>query len=94
VADTLGDPKDSGFKTIVREIDLRTGDTLPLDATLEVGAVSGQVAMTSKAPLLETETSATGTVVEGNVLYKLPICHRWVASTFQLTPGMTQGSYA
>ena len=84
----------SGFKTIVRDIDLRTGDTLPLDATLEVGAVSDQVEVTSKAPLLETETSATGTVVEGSVLYKLPIYQRWVASTFQLTPGMTQGGYA
>ncbi|MBI4873762.1 MAG: TonB-dependent receptor [Acidobacteria bacterium] len=85
----------AGFKTIVREsIDLRGGDTLPLDAVLEVGALSEQVEITGRAPLLETETSATGTVVEGNVLYKLPIYQRWTNSTFQLTPGMTQGGYA
>ena len=85
----------SGFKTVVREgVDLRTGDTMALDATLEVGAVAEQVEVTGKAPLLETETSSTGTVVEGSVLYRLPIYQRWVASTFQLVPGMTQGGYA
>ena len=85
----------SGFKTIVRDnIDLRTGDTLALDAGLEVGALAEQVEVTARSQLLETETSATGTVVEGNVLYKLPIYQRWTNSTFQLTPGMTQGGYA
>ncbi|HZT31002.1 MAG TPA: TonB-dependent receptor [Bryobacteraceae bacterium] len=85
----------SGFKTVIRDnIDLRTGDTLALDATLEVGGVAEQVEVTGRAPLLETETSATGTVTEGATLYKLPIYQRWVASTFQLTPGMTQSGYA
>lgn len=85
----------SGFKTVIRDnIDLRTGDTLALDATLEVGGVAEQVEVTGRAPLLETEKSATGTVTEGATLYKLPIYQRWVASTFQLTPGMTQSGYA
>ncbi|MCC6859216.1 MAG: TonB-dependent receptor [Bryobacterales bacterium] len=84
-----------GFKTVVREnIDLRTGDTLALDSTLEVGAVAEQIEVTGKPPLLETETSATGTAVEGVTLYKLPIYQRWTKSTFQLVPGMTQGGYA
>ncbi len=87
--------KASGFKSVVRDgIDLRTGDTLPLDVVLEVGAIAEQVEVTGQSPLLETETSATGTAVEGSVLYKLPIYQRWTNSTFQLVPGMTQGGYA
>ena len=85
----------AGFKQIVREkIDLRTGETLPVDATLEVGQVAERIEVTGRTQLLETETSATGTVVEGTVLYKLPIYQRWTNSTFQLVPGMTQGAYA
>ena len=86
--------KASGFKTIVRaDIILRVGDTMALDALLEVGAVSEQIEVTGRAPLLETETSATGTAVEGVTLYKLPIYQRYVISTFQLMPGITQGGY-
>jgi hypothetical protein len=84
-----------GFKTVVREnVDLRTGDTLALDSRLEVGALAEQIEVTGRPPLLETETSATGTAVEGTTLYKLPIYQRWTNSTFQLVPGMTQGGYA
>lgn len=87
--------KASGFKTVIREsIDLRTGDVMALDTTLEVGAVTEQLQVTAAAPLLETETSSTGAVLEGATLYKLPIYQRWVASTFQLAPGMTQTGYA
>lgn len=85
----------AGFKSVVRDsLDVRSGDTLPLDVSLEVGNVSERVEVTGRAPLLETETSATGTVVEGTVIYKLPIYQRWTNSTFQLVPGMTQGGYA
>jgi len=85
----------SGFKTVVRDnVDLRTGDTLAVNAALEVGAVAEQIEVTGRPPLLETETSATGTTVEGSTIYKLPIYQRWVNSTFQLTPGMTQSGYA
>ncbi len=59
-----------------------------------MGNVSERIEVTGRAPLLETETSATGTVVEGSIVYKLPIYQRWVNSTFQLVPGMTQGGYA
>ncbi len=85
----------TGFKTVVREnVDLRAEDTLALDATLEVGAVAEQIEVTGRPALLETETSATGTSVEGSTLYELPIYQRWTNSTFQLVPGMTQGGFA
>lgn len=85
----------AGFKRLVREnVELRTGDTLPVDVSLEVGTVAESVEIKASVPLLETETSATGTVVEGNFLYKMPLYQRWVNAALFLVPGMTEGGYA
>ncbi|MCC6859554.1 MAG: TonB-dependent receptor [Bryobacterales bacterium] len=85
----------SGFKRLVREsVELRTGDTLPVNAVLEVGSVAESVEVTAAAPLLETETSATGTVVAGKLIYDLPLYQRYVNSTFHLVPGVQTGGYA
>jgi hypothetical protein len=83
-----------GFKKIVRDdVDLRSGDTMAVDATLQVGNVSESVEVRGTTPLLETETSATGAVVEGDVLHKLPLYQRYINSTLNLVPGMTMGGY-
>ena len=66
-----------GFKRLVREaITLRVGDVLPVDVTMQVGAVTESVEVTAQGTLLETETSSTGTVTEGNQLYKLNMYQR------------------
>src|SRR5439155_442011 len=86
--------KASGFKTLVRDnIDLRTGDTLAVDANLEVGTVSESVEVSASATLLETETSAAGALVECDVLHKLPLYQRYVNLTLNLVPGLTMGGY-
>jgi hypothetical protein len=85
----------SGFKRLIREnIALRMGDTLPVDAVLEVGNVVESIEVTAAAQLLETETSATGTAIEGKVLYSLPIYQRSLPATFLFVPGMTARGYA
>jgi len=85
----------SGFKKAVQEnIDLHTGDTKAVDAVLEVGNVSESVEVKATTQLLETETSAAGTVMEGTTLYKLPLYQRYINSTLNLVPGMTTGGYA
>ncbi|MBI3682113.1 MAG: TonB-dependent receptor [Acidobacteria bacterium] len=85
----------AGFKKAVREdVELRTGDTLAVDMTLQVGNVSESIEVTGATQLLETETSATGTVVSGNVLYDMPLYQRYINSTLNLVPGMTTGGYA
>jgi len=84
-----------GFKKAFREnVELRTGDTLAVDVPLSVGNVSESVEVTGATPLLETETSATGTVMSGNILYDMPLYQRYVNSTLNLVPGMTTGGYA
>jgi len=84
-----------GFKKAVREdVELRTGDTLAVDMTLQIGAVTESIEVQAATQLLETETSATGTVVSGNILYDLPLYQRYINSTMNLVPGMTTGGYA
>ncbi len=84
-----------GFKKSVRdEVELRTGDTLAADFILQVGNVTESVEVTGVASLLETETSATGTLMSGTVLYDMPLYQRYINSTMNLVPGMTSGGYA
>lgn len=83
-----------GFKRLVRDkLDLRVGDTLPIDVVLEVGEISEQIEVTGQTPLLETETSATGAVVTGKIIYNLPFFQRYVNWSVTLVPGvMTNGN--
>ncbi len=84
-----------GFKKAVRDgVELRTGDTLAVDMAMQVGNVTESIEVTGAAQSLETETSATGTVVSGAVLYDLPLYQRFINSTMNITPGMTTGGYA
>jgi len=80
----------AGFKRFVREnVDLRVGVTLAINASLELGAVADTVEVTTAVPLLETETSSTGTIVEGAFFYRMPLYQRWAKSIMYLTPGVT-----
>jgi hypothetical protein len=84
-----------GFKTLVKTgLQLKVGDVLPVDGTMQLGQVSEQVQVTSAAPLLETETSSVGTVTEGDTLYKMPLYQRYVLNTLNLSPGVTMNGYA
>ena len=86
--------KAPGFKTLVRDnVDLRTGDTMAVDGTLDVGNVTESVEVNGAVALLETETSAQGAIVEGEILHKLPLYQRYVNTTLNLVPGMTMGGY-
>ncbi len=84
-----------GFKRVVREgVELRVGDTLPVDVVLQIGAASDTIEITAHSQMLETETSATGAVQAGEFLYKMPLYQRYVNSTLHLVPGMQAGGYA
>ncbi|MDQ6677175.1 MAG: TonB-dependent receptor [Acidobacteriota bacterium] len=82
----------AGFKkTVEQGITLRVGDVLPVDVKLEVGSTSESIKVTGESPLLETETSAVGTVTEGDTLYRLPMYQRYVATVLNLVPGVSEG---
>jgi hypothetical protein len=84
-----------GFSPLVREnVTVRTGEVVPVNAVLEIGEISQSVEVTARSQLLESETSSMGSVVEGKMIYDLPIFQRWVNSTFQLVPAISQGGFA
>src|SRR5262245_53020015 len=84
-----------GFKKGLRDdVELRTGDVLAVDMVMQVGQVNESVNVEGVAQLLQTETSSTGTVMTGNVLYEMPLYQRYVNSTLNLVPGMSSGGFA
>ena len=60
-----------------------------MNATLEVGALSESIHISAQGTLLETETSSSGSLTEGDTLYKMPLYQRYVLNTLNLNPGMT-----
>jgi hypothetical protein len=70
--------------------ELRTGDHFRFDVALETGSVSEQVNVESSAsPLLETDTSERGEVVQGAQIRELPLNKRDYSQLVLLVPGTT-----
>src|SRR2546423_545948 len=73
-----------GFKKYVRDgIELRTNDQPRIDVKLDVGNVAETVEVRGAAPLLETETTITGGIMEGSTVVKIPILQKL---TFRILP--------
>ena len=76
-----------GFKKVIREgFSLRIGETLNVEIKLEVGAVTETIDVTSVLPLLDTQTSSTGQVMEGAYFYELPNYQHWEKGVLYYTP--------
>ena len=62
----------SGFSTAVREgIEARVNDRLRVDMPMQVGTVSENVVVTGAPPLLQTEDSTVGQVVDNQKIVEL-----------------------
>ena len=85
----------SGFKTFIREnVELRVGATLPIDGVMELGALAESVQVTAAVGLLETETSTTGTIVNGEYFQRMPLYQRHSRAVLYLTPGVNASGLA
>jgi hypothetical protein len=63
-----------GFKKLLRQgVEVRVGDKLTLDLTLEVGEVAEVVNVVSDTPLLEAATASAGQVVDRRRISELPL---------------------
>ncbi len=79
-----------GFKTVVLQgVALQVNQTAQLDITLQVGEVSEQVSVNADIPLLATETSSVGQVVENRSIEGLALNGRQFWQLVALTPGAT-----
>lgn len=78
----------TGFKTSVREgINLRVQDRLEIDFTLEIGDVTETVEVTAAEPLLQTQTSSLGQVMETRAIEDLPLNGRSYIQLITLAAG-------
>jgi Carboxypeptidase regulatory-like domain/TonB-dependent Receptor Plug Domain len=69
---------------------LRVGDRLRMDLTLEPGLVTEQVIVQGAvAPLLETDTSTRGQVIQSQQIEELPLNKRDYSQLVLLVPGST-----
>src|SRR6266849_3220262 len=78
----------AGFKKSVRsDITVNVQDRIRVDAALEVGAVTDTVEVQAAAPLLQTDTSYLGQVVESQRIVDLPLNGRYFSRLAILTAG-------
>ena len=79
----------SGFRPLTREgIRLATGETVRLSLQLELGAVTEAVTVMADAPLLRSETSGLGHVIDNRKVVDLPLNGRSFITLASLAPGV------
>lgn len=80
-----------GFKQLRRSgVVVAVGSVTPVDARLEIGAVTESVTVTAEAALLETTRTQTSTVVGEKLVRDLPINGRNFLDFVTLTPGVVR----
>ena len=78
-----------GFKRLTRDqIQVEVQAVVRIDATLEVGDVGQVVEVKAETPLLQTETSSLGQVVESRAVQQMPLNGRNVLNLVALVPGV------
>ena len=79
----------SGFGPLIREgVRIVTGETVRLDLQLALGGVTEAVTVTADAPLLRSETSSLGHVIDNRKVVDLPLNGRSFISLASLAPGV------
>ena len=79
----------SGFKKYVGSgVTLQINQTARLDISLAVGDTAEQITVAAEAPLLETETSGRGAVIDERKIVELPLNGRDYTLLAQLSPGV------
>ena len=85
----------AGFKKWVRTgVILQVNQRARVDVALEVGGIEETTTVAAAAPLLHTDSSEVGTVIEERAIKELPLNGRNFATLVYLTPGVTPGQRA
>jgi hypothetical protein len=80
----------TGFRAIERRnIEVLVGSASRIDLTLEIGELTNVVEIAGGAPLLQSENSSIGTVIENRSVVELPLNGRNYLQLTSLIPGAT-----
>ncbi|OYW12826.1 MAG: hypothetical protein B7X34_01455, partial [Acidobacteriia bacterium 12-62-4] len=81
--------KAKGFKTgVANKRTLQVGDVARFDFALEVGQVTESVEVSASAEMLQTSSTATGTVIEQKRIVELPLNGRNYLQLVKLAPNV------
>jgi hypothetical protein len=82
-----------GFSKFVRSgVILQVAQVLQLDADLQTGSIQESVEVTGAAPMLETQTSSRGLVIDERKILDLPLNGRDYNQLALLSPGVLPGT--
>ena len=85
----------TGFKQVTRDdLRLELSQVARMDLTLSPGAVTESIQVQASAPLLESNTSSVGQVIETKAVSDLPLNGRNFAQLAILGPGVTGVGYS
>lgn len=80
----------ASFATVLREgIRLEVGDNARLDFTLRLGDTRTIVTVKGGTPLMNTEDATVGTVIDRNIIERMPLNGRGLQVLIELSPGVT-----
>ena len=79
-----------GFKTYVNpNVALEVNQRARVDVAMQVGAVSESVSVTGEAPVLQTDTTQVGSVIDARTIDNTPLISRNPVALTLLTAGVT-----
>jgi len=82
-----------GFQSQVQAVTLNVSQIQAINFKLSPGAVNTSITVTDAAPIVNTTTSSTATVVESEQIAELPLNGRNYTQLAMLVPGVTRGAY-
>ncbi len=84
-----------GFKkTVQNNIELRVNQRAEVNLQLQIGQVNDTVEVTGTAPLLESQSSSLGTVIDTQLTSELPLNGRNFVQLATLSPGVNGTGYS
>ena len=78
----------TGFATNTQSVEIQVGQTVTVNAELQVGATSQVIEVTSEAPLLEQTSTSVSQNITPSEVEQLPLLGRDVANLAYLAPGV------
>lgn len=82
-----------GFKAATAEITLEVSQAKEVNFRLQIGERTETVDVSAEVPLVDTESSGTGEVIQGRQITELPLNGRNFTQLALLTSGVTRGDY-
>jgi hypothetical protein len=78
-----------GFETVVREgIKLEVGENARMDFSLRLGDFRTEVIVHGGPALINSENASVGTVIDRDIIDKMPLNGRGIQTLIELSPGV------